>query len=545
VAQKRWRKIGNNMTRTKAILAGLLAGFVAGIVMTTAMLVLATLGVPTPLVIIGDRLSVFIPPGPFLSLMGKVGGYNHLKQLGVGSTIAGQLLVGAIGGALYALLSRPAEERRHESGGDVIRESRIAWSAPAVLTMSIFVVLPIIVFAIGLWPVLGTSYIGLPIQVARLVTLIGFALCVLLFERTLVTGFRFLATEKTGTQDYEFTPAIGRRAFVLGTIGLVAAGGGVGLARKLYRAATFSYDGTQYKGSLVQPITPNDLFYCVTKNVIDPRVNIDLWHLEIGGLVQNPATWRFQDLIGFKPTTQETTLMCISNGLDAGLISNAVWKGLPLRDLLDQAGVLSGAARVRLHGVDNYTDTIPLEKAMEPTTLVAYEMNGVALPDRHGYPLRAIVPGYFGEKNVKWLTRVEVTDADAKGFYEAQGWGPDFVVPIRSRIDVPDDWVFVSLSKLTAPIEVKGIAFGGDRGISRVELSFDDGQTWSETEIYYSGGNLAWSLWKAQWTPTATGDYPLLVRATNGEGDVQEFEEDRGPFSGVSGLHRINVRVTA
>jgi DMSO/TMAO reductase YedYZ molybdopterin-dependent catalytic subunit len=545
VAQKRWRKIGNNMTRTKAILAGLLAGFVAGIVMTTAMLVLATLGVPTPLVIIGDRLSVFIPPGPFLSLMGKVGGYNHLKQLGVGSTIAGQLLVGAIGGALYALLSRPAEERRHESGGDVIRESRIAWSAPAVLTMSIFVVLPIIVFAIGLWPVLGTSYIGLPIQVARLVTLIGFALCVLLFERTLVTGFRFLATEKTGTQDYEFTPAIGRRAFVLGTIGLVAAGGGVGLARKLYRAATFSYDGTQYKGSLVQPITPNDLFYCVTKNVIDPRVNIDLWHLEIGGLVQNPATWRFQDLIGFKPTTQETTLMCISNGLDAGLISNAVWKGLPLRDLLDQAGVLSGAARVRLHGVDNYTDTIPLEKAMEPTTLVAYEMNGVALPDRHGYPLRAIAPGYFGEKNVKWLTRVEVTDADAKGFYEAQGWGPDFVVPIRSRIDVPDDWVFVSLSKLTAPIEVKGIAFGGDRGISRVELSFDDGQTWSETEIYYSGGNLAWSLWKAQWTPTATGDYPLLVRATNGEGDVQEFEEDRGPFSGVSGLHRINVRVTA
>ena len=97
--------------------------------------------------------------------------------------------------------------------------------------------------------------------------------------------------------------------------------------------------------------------------------------------------------------------MCISNGLDAGLISNAVWKGLPLRDLLDQAGVLSGAARVRLHGVDNYTDTIPLEKAMEPTTLLAYEMNGAPLPDRHGYPLRVIVPGYFGEKNVKWLTQ--------------------------------------------------------------------------------------------------------------------------------------------
>src|SRR5215831_20562251 len=404
------------MSRTKAISAGLLAGLVAGIVMTTTMLLLATLGVATPLMIIGDRLSVFIPPGPFLSLMGKVGGYNHLKQLGVGSTIAGQLLVGAIGGAIFGLWVR-----------------RKTVSPSAIWTMSLLVVLPLAVFAIALWPVLGTSYIGLPIEVARLVTLVGFALCVFVFERTLVAGFRFLTTRKIARENYEFTPAIGRRAFVLGTIGLAAAGGGVALARKLYRVAAFSYDGTQYKGSIVQPITPNDLFYCVTKNVIDPRVNIDVWHLEVGGLVQNPATWRFQDLVGFTPTSQQTTLMCISNGLDAGLISNAVWKGLPLRDLLDQAGLLSGAVRVRLQGVDNYTDTIPLTKAMEPTTLLAYEMNGMPLPDRHGYPLRMIVPGYFGEKNVKWLTRIEVTDANAKGFYEAQGWGPDFIVPTRSR----------------------------------------------------------------------------------------------------------------
>src|SRR5436305_3069046 len=414
--------------------------------MTVVVLLLAALGVATPLVIIGDRLSVFIPPGPFLSLMGKVGGYNHLKQLGVGSTIAGQLAVGAIAGAIFAL---------------VVRRTR--GHVTAIWTMLVFVLLPVVVFAIALWPVLGTSYIGLPIQVARLVTLIGFALCVLLFERTLVTGFRFLTTEKIGKQDYEFTPAIGRRAFVLGTIGLAAAGGGIGLARKLYRAATFSYDGTQYKGPIVQPITPNDLFYCVTKNVVDPTVNVDLWHLEIGGLVQNPATWRFQDLTGFKPTTQETTLMCISNDLDAGLISNAIWKGVPLRDLLDQAGVISGAARVRLQGVDNYTDTVTLQKAMQPTTLLAYEMNGVPLPDRHGYPLRVIVPGYFGEKHVKWLTRIEVTDANAKGFYETQGWGPDFITPTRSRIDVPEYDSEFSLSELGAPIEVKGIAYGGDR----------------------------------------------------------------------------------
>ncbi len=515
------------MSRKKAIFVGLLAGFVAAIVMTTLMLLLVAFGVATPLTIIGDRLSVFIPPGPFLSLMGNVGGYNHLKQLGIGSTIGGQLLVGAIGGALFGLLVRQNPR-----------------GASAMLTVPAFILLPIIAFAIALWPVLGTSYIGLPIQAARLVTLVGFAICVFAFERTLVGGFKFLTSQRDVPTD-EFTPSLGRRAFVLGAIGAVAAGGGLGLGRKLYRAATFSYDGTQYKGPIVQPITPNDLFYCVTKNVIDPKVNIDLWHLEIGGLIQNRAAWRLQDLMGFDATEQETTLMCISNGLDAGLISNARWKGVPLGDLLDQAGVLSSAARVHLFGVDNYSDTIPLKKAMEPSTLLAYEMNGVTLPDRHGYPLRAIVPGYFGEKHVKWLTRIEVTDARAKGFYETQGWGPNFIVPTRSRIDVPDNWSSFSLGKLNGPIEVKGIAYGGDRGVSRVEISFDGGQSWRDAQVYYAGGNLAWSLWKADWMPAAAGDYGLVVRATDGEGDVQEWEEDRGAFSGVAGLHEVFVRVTA
>src|SRR5258707_5097018 len=124
------------MSPTKVIAAGLLAGFVAAIAMTVIMLLLGCLGVATPLVIIGDRLSVFIPPGPFLSLMGKVGGYNHLKQLGVGSTIAGQLLVGAIGGAIFALFVR-------------LTPGRIA----TIWTMSIFVLLPAVGFAIALCPV--------------------------------------------------------------------------------------------------------------------------------------------------------------------------------------------------------------------------------------------------------------------------------------------------------------------------------------------------------------------------------------------------------
>src|SRR5438874_3009651 len=513
------------MSRSKAFSAGLLAGLIAGIAMTVVMLVLAYCGVATPLAIIGDRLSVFIKPGPFLSIMGRVGGYNHLKQLGVGSTMAGQLFVGALAGAIFGLLMRRNPQRRVTD-----------W------TMSIFVVLPIAAIAIALWAVLGTSYIGLPIASGGAVTLIGFALSVLVFERTLVASFHFLTQPTAEAEGDEFTPAIGRRALILGGLGVLIAGGGVALLRKLYRAATFSYDGTQYKGRSVQPITPNELFYCVTKNVVDPRVNVDLWHLELNGLVQNPVTYRFQDLKGFNLVEQETTLMCISNGLDAGLMSNAVWKGIALRDLLDPAGPLADAQRVRLYGVDNYTDTIPIEKALDPTTLLAWAMNGVELPHRHGYPLRAIVPGYFGEKHVKWLTRIELTGADAKGFYETQGWGPDFITPTRSRIDVPDHD-----SRLTihdSPIEMKGIAFGGDRGISRVEISDNDGETWADAKIDYPGTKLTWALWSYDWRPDDADDYTLVVRATDGEGAVQEWEEGRSPFSGVTGFHKIVVHVT-
>src|SRR6202011_5568065 len=226
------------MSRSKAILCGFLAGLVAAIGMILMMLILARLGVATPLTIIGDRISVFFKPGPFLALMGRVGGYNHLKQLGVGSTVGGMLLVGALGGVLLGLFNRREETR-----------------LSTVATVLLFVLLPIVGFAITLWPVLGTNYRGLPINAARLVTLVGFALSVIVFERTLVLGFRFLTSART-TSD-EFTPRIERRAFVLGTLGVVIAGGGVALARKLYRAATFSYDGTQYKGRIVQPITPN------------------------------------------------------------------------------------------------------------------------------------------------------------------------------------------------------------------------------------------------------------------------------------------------
>jgi DMSO/TMAO reductase YedYZ molybdopterin-dependent catalytic subunit len=516
------------MTRSRALGAGFFAGLVAGLVMTVAMLLFAWLfGVATPLVIFGDRLSVFIPADIFLSLMGRVGGYSNMKQLGVASVIIGQLLVGGLGGMIYGLVAR--------------RRRRISFRLSSV----VLILLPLAALALSLWPVLGTHYYGLPIKRASVVTLLGLLVVFIIFERTLVLAFRFLTRPTVQINDQEFSPPMGRRALILGGLAILLAGGGAELLRKLYRVATFSYDGTQYKGRAVQPITPNDQFYCVTKNVIDPQVDAGLWRLEITGLVKTRQTYRLDRLLSLPAVTQETTLMCISNGLDAGLMSNAVWKGVPMNVLLSAATPLPGAAKVRLHGVDNYTDTFPLEKAMEPTTLVVYEMNGETLPDRHGFPARVIAPGYFGEKHVKWITRIEVADESAVGFYEKQGWGPDFIVPTRSRFDRPDHESTFKADAARGGIAVRGVAFGGDRGISRVEMSFDDGATWQEAKLDYPGTKLTWALWSYYWRPAGPDNYTLVVRATDGEGAVQEWDEDRPFKSGTTGFHKIVVRIIA
>ncbi len=508
--------------------AGALAGALAGLVMTTLMLLLTSaFGVATPLLIAGDRLSVFIPADDFLALMGKIGGYNRMKQFGVSSVMLGQIVVGALGGLFYALAvaDRPEKTRRF-------------------LAVGIFILLPMLTVSAVLWVVLGTHYGGLPIPSASLVTLLGLLASFIAFERTLVLSFAgMLARPRSIPGKLEYTPPIGRRALILGGLGLLVAGGGAAVLRKLFRAATFSYDGLQYRGRDVQGITPNDQFYCVTKNVVDPIVNEGVWRLEITGLVRQEERYDVARLKALPPIAQETTLMCISNGLDAGLISNAMWKGVPLRTLLEVAGPLPEARKVKMHGVDNYTDTIPLEKALDPTTMVVYEMNGETLPQRHGFPARVIVPGYFGEKHVKWVTRIELAGEDAAGFYEKQGWGPDFTTPIRTRVDQPahDEWF--TLTALTAPVVVKGIAFGGDRGVARVEISSDDGATWTDARIDYPGTRLTWALWSHEWRPDHAGDYVFLARATNQDGELQTFDEKRPFKSGTSGFHKIVLHV--
>ena len=240
----------------------------------------------------------------------------------------------------------------------------------------------------------------------------------------------------------------------------------------------------------------------------------DSWRLDIVGQVENPQVYSFADIAAMPAVEQETTLLCISYGIGSGLCSNAIWKGVPLPTLLAQVKPKPNVTTVLFRAADGYYETFRFEKAMEPTTLVAYEMNGEPLPQGHGFPLRLIVPGLYGEKNPKWLTRIELLDeADARlhrrhgcGFYKQQGWGRlGDVIPTHSRFDAPQvaGNHFAQPFILGKTAELRGMAFGGDRGISKVEISTDDGQTWEAAEISQPGTKISWSLWRYEWTPKA------------------------------------------
>ena len=272
------------MSSSKHIGAGLLAGAMAGLVMTVVMLVLASVfNLATPLVIFGDRLSVIFTPERFFWLMGRVGGYNHMKQLGVSSVICGQIAVGALGGVVYGLHPR------------------------RTVSIGLFILLPLIAVSAVLWPVLGTHYSGYPIGTATALTFLGLLISFVAFERTLVLVYDGLTSRPHSVPaNLDYSPPVARRAFLLSGLALLIAGGGGAILRKLYRVASFSYDGTQYIGETVQAITPNEQFYTVTKNVIDPTVDEAVWRLEITGLVDEPQRFDLASLKNFPSLTQET-----------------------------------------------------------------------------------------------------------------------------------------------------------------------------------------------------------------------------------------------
>ena len=504
---------------TTAFGLGALVGLVAALGMTGFMLVLRVLlGLPTPSEMVGDRLTAFITIQQFFALLGQFGGYEGLKQAGGGGVIVGQVVVGVLGGIAFA---------------GYARRGRTGWHFAAVLVGVLWLVTLVL-----LWPNLSTNYRGLPPDYARISTVVSLALSYSVYGLLLVAIWRVTSMP---TNSDERTSS-SRRALVLGGVGALLAVGTGGLLKQLTALATFAYDGLEYRGADLQPITPNDRFYTVTKNIVDPDPTTAAWRLEISGLVENPRTYTFDEIRALPSSAQETTLMCISNYVGGGLMSNAVWRGLPLRDLLMPAGLRPGIAKVVLHAADGYTDTYALDKALEPTTFVAYEMNGEPLPVRHGYPVRILTPGLFGEKSVKWVTRIELVDHDVKGFYEQQGWGPNFVIPIRTTFFAGD---FATPFTPGASIPIRGNAFAGNRGISSVDVSADGGQTWQPARIDYPGNDITWAFWTFDWHPQGPGDFLLVARATDRQGLPQDSTyRDTAP-EGATGYPSLHVHIAA
>ena len=290
------------------------------------------------------------------------------------------------------------------------------------------------------------------------------------------------------------------------------------------------------------PITPNSEFYVVSKNFVDPRVNTGStdWNLRVDGNVQTPRTFSAADLQALAVPDFVSTLTCISNPVGGPLISTARWTGAPLAKVLEQSGLNASATTVIFHGTDGYTDSLPMAKATAATTMLVWMMNGEPLPRRHGFPVRVIVPGRYGIKNVKWLERIEVITADYKGYWQQQGWTNVGQVKTESQIRVPGDRAIVH----TDNAELQGLGFAGDRGVSKVEVSLDGGSTWQTATIVAnpSPAGLSWVLWKLPWTPSS-GTYSVVVRATDGTGAVQTNDHASPLPDGASGWHRIVVGV--
>jgi len=292
-------------------------------------------------------------------------------------------------------------------------------------------------------------------------------------------------------------------------------------------------------------VTANDSFYRVAIDVFDPSVDASAWSMSLTGMVANPKTYSIEDVRNLPKVEEYDTFICVSNLINGGLISNAKWGGVRLSDLFaDAGGVSSGAAYVVFYSVDGYSVGVPLARAMDPSSMLAYEMNGIELPQNHGYPLRAVIPGLYGMMSAKWVRQVALADSVHLGFWQTRGWTNDATVQTVAFIRVPGDGATVSLSKNGGSVVIGGFAFAGDRGIAKVEVSVDGGNTWQEAALKPPASDLAWVLWAFEWAPEP-GNYVVYARATDGAGALQTSAQADTFPSGATGYAMSTVNVVS
>jgi DMSO/TMAO reductase YedYZ molybdopterin-dependent catalytic subunit len=301
------------------------------------------------------------------------------------------------------------------------------------------------------------------------------------------------------------------------------------------------FEELEAAGDLTPRITSVADFYHVSKNMLDPTVDAEGWTLTIDGLVDTPLNLTYEDLVARATTTNTTTLCCISNELNGDLVGTAEWTGVPLADLLREAGVQDTAIDLKLSCADDYEDSFPVAIGNDPNVLVVVGMNGEPLTPDHGYPARLIVPPIYGMKNVKWVQRIEAVAEDFLGYWQTRGWDDVATYQIWGRIDTPTRQDVLA----PGPAIAAGVASAGDRGISRVELSLDDGETWADATLEPSiNPPFTWVRWVFPFE--AAGEaVKLTMRATDGDGIVGTSQQRPPLPAGATGWPWRSVKVEA
>jgi DMSO/TMAO reductase YedYZ molybdopterin-dependent catalytic subunit len=298
-----------------------------------------------------------------------------------------------------------------------------------------------------------------------------------------------------------------------------------------------------FKGFRTEEVTPNQTFYITSYSDKVPEIDPHSYRLRIEGQVQQPCTLTLHDLEAMQDKQEYVTLECIGNPVGGEAISNALWDGVTLRKIIQKANPKPGIVKTAFFAAEGYSDSIPYTLALSDDVFLAFRMNGKPLPPVHGYPLRVIIPGIFGMKNVKWLSRIELVNYDFKGYWEKTGWSDTAVIPTMSEILMPmNDWR-ISLGEYI----MGGIAFGGRHGIGRVQISIE-GQDWQDAELKPPLSKWAWTLWRYAWTPAREGDFSLRVRAFDHSGKAQEssslFGHILGTYpDGARGIQTVQVKV--